>query len=616
MVEFVRPDPTKAVALPAEAAFLAGVLPADLLLDAMARARAQDVPLDVLIRAEGLLDEDAFYRAFARRHDLLFLEGDIPLANATRPLAIEAGLAELAPGACPADYVFAPQGLRLAALANALARPGSTRSSAAIATPRRFAAAVRARNAQSIAREAAHGLADARPEFSAKSPAPPWQRHALAIGFAAVALACLPVHWLAQLCAILLSLAFLAALVVRLGAAVEMMGVKASAPAPPLKDRDLPVYTILVPLYREARVAGDLVAALDALDYPAAKLDIKLLVESCDGETRAALEGMALPARYEILCAPQGAPRTKPRALNVGLAFARGDLVTVYDAEDRPEPDQLRRAAARFARAPRRLACLQARLAIDNTGDCWLSRLFGLEYAGLFGVLNPGFARLSLPIPLGGTSNHFRRAALRAAGGWDAWNVTEDADLGLRLARLGYFVEALDSVTWEEAPVTLSAWLGQRSRWIKGWMQTLLVHSRDPSALRRDLGLLSAVAALATIGGAVAAALFAPVFVASLAVGLWSGALLAPADPLSLIVASLSAPLAVAGLSALILPVLLAAPRRGPAFVAALLSLPAYFLLCTLAAWRALFELRANPFGWTKTEHGLARRRARNGAEI
>ena len=198
---------------------------------------------------------------------------------------------------------------------------------------------------------------------------------------------------------------------------------------------------------------------------------MKLLVEEDDSETRAALAHMPPAAWIEVVVTPRGAPRTKPRALNVGLLLARGSLLVVYDAEDAPAPRQLRDAAARFAAAPARLACLQAALAIDNRADTAVSALFAIEYAALFDVLLRGLAALKLPLPLGGSSNHFRVASLRRVRGWDAWNVTEDVDVGLRLARFGYCSDILASTTYEEAPTTVPAWLKQRRRWLKGWMR-------------------------------------------------------------------------------------------------------------------------------------------------
>jgi cellulose synthase/poly-beta-1,6-N-acetylglucosamine synthase-like glycosyltransferase len=236
-------------------------------------------------------------------------------------------------------------------------------------------------------------------------------------------------------------------------------------------DDGLPVYTIVVALYREAAAVKGLVAALRALNYPVEKLDIKLVVEADDTQTRMAIAALGLGLPFEIIVAPASGPRTKPKALNAALPFARGSFVAVYDAEDRPERDQLRLALEAFVAGDGRLACVQARLTIDNSRDSWLSRLFTAEYAGLFDVFLPGLAAWRLPLPLGGSSNHFRAAVLRECGAWDPYNVTEDADLGMRLARFGYRTAVIPSSTYEEAPARFGPWLKQRTRWFKGWMR-------------------------------------------------------------------------------------------------------------------------------------------------
>jgi cellulose synthase/poly-beta-1,6-N-acetylglucosamine synthase-like glycosyltransferase len=246
-------------------------------------------------------------------------------------------------------------------------------------------------------------------------------------------------------------------------------------------DRELPVYTIICALYREARVVGDLVAAIRALDYPPEKLDVKFVLEADDAETPRALARLHLGPPFEIIIAPTRGPRTKPKALNVALPFARGAYTVVFDAEDRPEPDQLRRALGAFC-TDKRLACVQASLSIYNPGETLLTRMFTANYAGQFDALLPGLAAMHLPFPLGGSSNHFRTAVLRKVGAWDPYNVTEDADLGIRLHRLGYRSAVMPSVTYEEAPVRFTIWRNQRTRWYKGWMhpcqwQHLLVFS-------------------------------------------------------------------------------------------------------------------------------------------
>jgi cellulose synthase/poly-beta-1,6-N-acetylglucosamine synthase-like glycosyltransferase len=269
-----------------------------------------------------------------------------------------------------------------------------------------------------------------------------------------------------------LATAFLSAVFLRLFACAQSF--EPQAQAAPLVDARLPVYTLIVPLYREARVALQLAQAIDRLDYPRAKLDVIFVVEQNDRATARALTRNGPRAPHQILIAPDGAPRTKPRAMNIAAPFARGALLAVFDAEDLPEPRQLRRAAALFARLPARVACLQASLCIDNGAHNWLTAHFALDYAALFDVFNKGLGAMGLPIFLGGTSNHFRIEALREVGLWDAYNVTEDADLGLRLARAGYIVKTFDSQTFEEAPLTFRALLDQRTRWLKGWMRLVM----------------------------------------------------------------------------------------------------------------------------------------------
>lgn len=313
---------------------------------------------------------------------------------------------------------------------------------------------------------------------------------------------------------------------------------------------------------------------------------------------------------YDVIVAPPGMPRTKPRALNVALPFARGTLVAIYDAEDRPDPAQLRKAAAAFANAPDDVACLQARLAIDNGSDGPLQALYALDYAALFAVFNRGLAWCGMPMFLGGTSNHFRRDLLVAVGGWDAWNVTEDADLGLRLARSGLRVTVFDSWTDEEAPVTVRGLLRQRVRWKKGWMQTLIVHLRDPRRLWRDLGSLKTASVLATFASGVLGPLLWPLFTGIVVWLAWSGTLLQPEGFVGSARATLMCLLVLCGVLAMIAPLVLGAVRQGLVRYLVLLPLlPLWQIALCAAAWIALVELFANPYRWAKTDHGLAKRR-------
>lgn len=377
------------------------------------------------------------------------------------------------------------------------------------------------------------------------------------------------------------------------------------------RDRDLPVYSVLVPLFREAEVLPDLVVALAALDYPAAKLDIMIVLESIDRETQAAARALDLPGRFRVVVVPEGGPRTKPKALNYALGLARGSHVVVYDAEDVPEPDQLRKAIAAFAGAGPRLACVQARLNIYNPRASWLTRQFTLEYSALFDALLPALVRLRLPLPLGGTSNHFPVEVLRRLGGWDPYNVTEDADLGIRIARAGLETRLLASTTWEEAPERAGVWLRQRTRWLKGWLQTYIVHTRRPLRLLADLGLARTLGFHAFMGGVALSALVHPLFYVLLGWQLASdGALFAAAGGTASWLLWIAAVNLVAGYAGTMSVSALAAVRRGrPGLAVHALLAPLFWLLISAAAYRALWQLFSDPHGWEKTPHGLARRR-------
>ncbi len=457
-----------------------------------------------------------------------------------------------------------------------------------------------ARHGAALLDQAVFGLARRFPDLSAQTVITRPQAGILvllaAIALAALALA--PVHAFRAVAA-LLSLAFAGAGIFR--ALLAILASWRRAPLDYASHAALPTYTILVPLYREAAVLPSLVRGLGALDYPADLLDIKLVMEADDGDTIAAARALATP--FEIVEVPAGGPRTKPKAANYALAFARGEYLVVYDAEDRPEPDQLKKAVATFRASSRRTACLQARLNFYNRDHNWLTRMFALDYALWFEALLPGLDRIGVPMPLGGTSNHFRTAVLRDIGGWDAFNVTEDADIGIRLSQLGYRVSMLDSTTFEEAPITVGAWLKQRSRWLKGYMQTWLVHMRDPRRLVRRTGLRGFLAFQLFIGGGVAFALANPplwiAFITALLLHWWTGT----AGPGAFIPG--------AGLLAtnilLTYMAVLAPRKRGWDELAPYgLTVIAYWGLVSAAGYRGIWQLITRPFFWEKTTHGVA----------
>ncbi len=359
----------------------------------------------------------------------------------------------------------------------------------------------------------------------------------------------------------------------------------------------LPRASLIIALYRESTVLPVLIAALEAIDYPADRLEIRLALEADDSDTIAAARAMGLDGKYRIVLVPDGGPRTKPRALNYALRFCSGSIIAVHDAEDRPNPHQLRIAAESFAAAGPDLACLQAPLNWFNRGECWLTRQFALEYAAHFHALLPLYARLRWPLPLGGTSNYFRAAALRRAGGWDAWNVTEDADLGFRLHALGYRCDVIAPLTLEEAPTRVWPWICQRSRWLKGYAQTVAVHSR---ADRSGADKRNRIALTLTLGAALLSALAHVPLLAVCIYGLVSGriegvAMLAYIGFL------------LAGYSAAALTAAVGMQRAGLAWrLADLVSMPFYWPLQGCAALRALYQLVTRPYFWDKTEHGIS----------
>ena len=452
--------------------------------------------------------------------------------------------------------------------------------------------------AEVLADDAAHGLARAMPELSAHVVITRSQVAAL-LGLCAVWVACAVLAPVASWNGLVdfLSFAFVAGTLFRAG--LSTIATRARHETALTDDDALPVYTILVPLFREANVVSQLVSALLRIDYPPDKLDIKIIVEADDRETVDAATALEDRGPFEIVRVPCGHPRTKPRACNYALHFARGEYTVIFDAEDRPEPDQLRKAVAAFEARPANVACLQARLNFYNAQENILTRLFALDYAVWYEVMLPALDRLGVPMPLGGTSNHFRTAVLRALGGWDPFNVTEDADLGIRIAQLGMRVSMLDSTTFEEAPTLVGVWLRQRSRWMKGYMQTWLVHTRRPCALARRAGLGGVAAFHLFIGGSVAASLASPllwlVFLLSLGFGQGGGMRMSLA--------------ALAGGNLLLTMLAMTSPiRRGWQDLSPYgLGVTFYWAMISFAAWRGLGQLIRRPFYWEKTAHGLSR---------
>jgi glycosyltransferase XagB len=591
----------QSTALPVEIGFLADHgHPPEILHRAAILASLAGVTADEALLKQGLIGETEFYRALAAELGLPYFAQPNLSRAARYPHSILSGLAPL-PGS-QAGFVAAPRGaalIRLLTIRQARAL--------AITTPKGLRQAVFRAKARMIANKAASDLRETSPDLATDL-----SYGQIALLFVALTALVfygllLPVQTFGLLGASLSPL-FLGMIALRIAAAVLSGSVQPGSGLPRASDTDLPVYTIIAALYREKRVAARLIGALSRLDYPAAKLDIKLVLEADDRETLDALHAIALPGNVEILVAPQGSPRTKPRALNVALPLARGRYTVVYDAEDIPDPGQLRLAVARFAQLSRNVACLQARLTIDNTDDTWLTRLFTIEYAALFDAFNPGLAEIGSPLPLGGTSNHFRTSVLRDIHGWDAWNVTEDADLGIRLARLGYAVKDLPSSTLEEAPGTLGAWMRQRTRWMKGFVQTATSHSRKPRLLLRQLGIWKCFGALCLTWGIALSALVYPLFSGLILLWWLSEATWLFTSQKERIVFAYVVVLAAFGAVSIFVPACIALHRRRLwRLLPWMPLLPLYYGLVSIAAWRGLWELATATFRWNKTSHGHAR---------
>jgi len=484
---------------------------------------------------------------------------------------------------------------------------------------RDIAAALRRVYADDFSAESRLGLLHRQPSDSASYTLTPAQRRWLAaLGLLALAglalsprLAVVGLNALVQALYLVLTLFYLGLAAVKVaivarpdhaGAGIDVTDDELAA----LRRADLPVYTVLVPAYREGRVLPILARALSELDYPHDRLDVKLLLEEDDTETIAVARALRLPNFIEIVTVPASEPRTKPKACNYGLQLARGAYTVIFDAEDIPERDQLLKVVAGFRKAGPTVACIQAKLAYFNRRQSVLTRWFTSEYLMWFDLLLPALQAARLPIPLGGTSNHFRTDVLRAIGAWDPYNVTEDADLGIRLHKAGYQTAVVDATTYEEATAYVGNWVRQRSRWIKGYMQTWLVHMRHPLALRRAMGTRAFVGFQLIVGGTPVTLLLNPVY-ATLTT-LWYlthvGVLQALFPGWVYMIAA--ANLFVGNFAFTYANMAAVARRRVWDIIAWTALSPLYWTLMSIAAWKALAQLITRPSYWEKTEHGLA----------
>lgn len=405
------------------------------------------------------------------------------------------------------------------------------------------------------------------------------------------------------------SLLYLAVSVYRLRLTLRALGASletdvTDAEVAALDDRDLPVYTILVPLYKEAGIVRRLVRDIDDLDYPRTRLDVKLLCEEDDVETIEVIESLDLPPHFHLVVVPDSQPKTKPKACNYGLQLATGRYCVIFDAEDRPDPDQLKKAIVAFRNAPGNVACVQAKLNFFNQDQNLLTAWFAGEYSMHFELVLPAMGAAEAPIPLGGTSNHFVTATLRELGAWDPFNVTEDADLGLRLHREGYRTAMIDSITLEEANSQVGNWIRQRSRWNKGYLQTWLVHMRHPLRLIGEIGVRDFVSFNLTLGSAFVL-LMNPIFwTLTTMYALTRAGFIEQLFP-GVVFYAASAMLVVGNFVFTYLNVAGSLQRGQFGITRTALMSPIYWGLMSWACWKGFLQLFTNPFYWEKTEHGL-----------
>jgi hypothetical protein len=470
----------------------------DTLAAAEKRAAAMSVPASKVLMDFGILSQEKYFQRVSVELGLEF-EGQTPVDplsffDLPKPLELERMARMVAVG--PKDGLagagfnqsivhVAPDGRQFSALKKLLAQSPNMRRRLRVTTPASNMASLIMRSRKALINYAVEGLFSTYPQFSAKMVFSARQAVVLVLVFEALLVA-----WFVWSSSLLISLHALAStfylgcIALRLYSCLALVS-KQNNPVsrtviPAQDDRLLPTYSILVALYEETDQVEDLVQALSYLDWPRERLEIKLICEEDDLATlqacRRATDHFG-GSIFSVIAVPKCHPRTKPKALNYALPLCLGAFVVVYDAEDRPHPMQLREAHSAFNAGSPRLACIQAPLCIHNHQDGWLVRLFAIEYSALFAGMFPAIAKMNLPMPLGGTSNHFKRQVLQAIGGWDPYNVTEDADLGIRLARAGCLVDTIASPTYEEAPASFSVWLKQRSRWFKGWYTCAIRYS-------------------------------------------------------------------------------------------------------------------------------------------
>ncbi|HEU5038426.1 MAG TPA: glycosyltransferase [Nocardioides sp.] len=591
-----------------------GLITDDQLQRAMLEYSRTGDPLGDILVSHEAISEDTLVAALSEMYQMQ----RVGLADFTPEMEVARRLPEPLAQACQAIPVAATEDLVLLAVARPLDAEQAAEVEEALGAPFRQLLANRTEldqliqhvHARHYAEVSTRLLMETRPEESAHVVISGGQKAALVL--AAIVVVVCGVIWplptvitLVALC----SLLYLVVSVYKFRLTMRALGTHLETDVTDeeiaaLDERHLPIYTILVPLYKEAAIVPRLVRDINALDYPRTRLDVKLLCEEDDEETVAKIRSMDLPPHFHLVVVPDSQPKTKPKACNYGLQLATGSYCVIFDAEDRPDPDQLKKAVIAFMRVAENVVCIQAKLNHFNQDQNLLTAWFANEYSMHFELILPAMGASESPIPLGGTSNHFITAKLRELGAWDPFNVTEDADLGIRLHREGYRTAMIDSTTLEEANSQVPNWIRQRSRWNKGYIQTWLVHMRRPLQLLSATGLRGFLSFNLTMGTAFVL-LLNPIFwglttlyvftQAGFIEQLFPGIVYYVASALLFIGNFVFVYLNVAG-----------SLQRGEFSLTrtALLS-PLYWGLMSWAAWKGFIQLFTNPFYWEKTTHGL-----------
>lgn len=369
-----------------------------------------------------------------------------------------------------------------------------------------------------------------------------------------------------------------------------------------------PMYSIFCPLYKEWNVLPQFVKAMSNLDYPKDKMEVMLLLEEDDTKTIETAQKMNLPSYFRIVVVPNSQPKTKPKACNYGLAQARGEYIVIYDAEDVPDRNQLKKAILAFQRADKSVLCMQAKLNFYNPKQNLLTRVFTAEYSLWFDLILTGLQSIKAPIPLGGTSNHFRTNDLHLLEGWDPFNVTEDCDLGIRLFKKGYHTAIFNSTTLEEANSSYTNWFRQRSRWIKGYIQTYLVHMRRPSELIRESGNIHILTFQLVVGGKIASIFINPfMWITTASYFIFRpiiGHSIESLFPLPVLYISFLC-LILGNFLYLYYYMIGCSRREHWGIMEFVFLVPIYWLMMSVAAWMGMYQLIFKPHYWEKTHHGL-----------